>query len=204
MHPLVLASSSPYRRTLLAKLGLPFIWDSPAIDESAQAGESAEQLVRRLSLAKAKALAANHPNSLIVGSDQVATLDQQIIGKPLNHKRAAAQLQAASGRELVFNTGLCLLNSRTGQAQIAVETFSVFFRQLSTQQIDRYLLLEKPYDCAGSFKAEGLGICLFEKLSGDDPNTLIGLPIIRLLQMLANEGIDPLINSIHTAMDCTD
>lgn len=197
MQPLLLASSSSYRRAILAKLGLPFTWDSPAIDESAQTGESADQLVRRLSLAKAKALAAAHPTSLIIGSDQVATLDRQIIGKPLTHQRACAQLRAASGRELIFKTGLCLLNSQTGQAQIAVETYSVIFRELSDQQIDRYLLLEKPYDCAGSFKAEGLGICLFDKLSGDDPNTLIGLPLIRLVQMLAREGIDPLVNPIN-------
>lgn len=196
MQSLLLASSSPYRRTILAKLGLQFEWSSPDIDESVHLGESADELVRRLSLAKARALMAGRPDSLIIGSDQVAILGKQIIGKPLTHSRALQQLQAASGRELVFKTGLCLFNSRTSQMQIAVETFSVFFRQLSQAQLERYLQLEKPYDCAGSFKAEGLGICLFDKLSGDDPNTLMGLPLIRLVQMLANEGIDPLASPI--------
>jgi MAF protein len=201
MYPLLLASSSPYRRAILSKLGLPFDWVAPDIDESAVTGESADELVKRLSLSKATALTAAHSCRLIIGSDQVATIDQQILGKPLTHECARKQLQYASGREVIFKTGLCLLNSHTGKVQIAVETFSVFFRKLSEQQIERYLLLEKPYDCAGSFKAEGLGICLFEKLSGDDPNTLIGLPLIRLLQMLANEKVDPLAPSSHTAME---
>jgi len=198
MQPILLASSSQYRRSILAKLGLPFEWESPDIDESAQPHESANVLVKRLALAKANTLTEKHPNALIIGSDQVATINNKIIGKPLTHERAFEQLRSASGCEVIFKTGLCLLNSGTGHSQIAVESFSVFFRDLSDDQINRYLLLEKPYDCAGSFKAEGLGICLFNKLRGDDPNTLIGLPLIGLVKMLAKEGVDPLATTIST------
>lgn len=197
MQSILLASSSPYRRSILTKLGLPFLWESPDIDESSHPNESADALVKRLSLGKATALATKHPNTLIIGSDQVATINGNIIGKPHTHERAFEQLHAASGSEVIFKTGLCLLNTRTGDSQIAVESFSVYFRELSDQQINRYLFLEKPYDCAGSFKAEGLGICLFSKLSGDDPNTLIGLPLIRLIQMLEKEGVEPLTNSTN-------
>jgi len=195
MQPILLASSSLYRRSLLAKLGLPFDWAAPAIDESAHAGEQADALVARLSQAKAQALAATNPNSLIIGSDQVAVIDNKIIGKPHTQERAFAQLRAASGREVVFKTGLCLLNTSTTKSQIAVESFSVFFKELSDAQINGYLNLEKPYDCAGSFKAEGLGISLFTRLCGDDPNILVGLPLIRLVEMLVREGIDPLLNN---------
>lgn len=193
MPTILLASSSPYRRSLLAKLGLEFSWEAPDIDESPQKNETAESLVARLSLAKAKALAGSHPNSLIIGSDQVAVLDNRIIGKPHTHERALVQLQNASGRQVIFKTGLCLLNSATGESQVAIENFSVFFRELSPVQIEAYLHRERPYDCAGSFKAEGLGICLFSKLCGDDPNSLIGLPLIALAKMLAQEGVDPLL-----------
>ncbi len=193
MLPILLASSSTYRRALLAKLGLAFEWASPDVDESPLENERAESLVMRLSEAKARSLANSHPNKLIIGSDQVAILDHQILNKPQTHERAFAQLRSASGRSVIFHTGLCLLNTQTGKFQIAVENFSVHFRALSDQQIHNYLKLEQPYDCAGSFKAEGLGISLFTKLDGDDPNSLVGLPLIRLIEMLGNEGVDPLL-----------
>ncbi len=193
MQPILLASSSRYRRDLLARLGLAFESVSPDLDENPLANEDADALVRRLSYAKAKALTFAYPNHLIIGSDQVAVLGDQIIGKPYTYERAFAQLQAASNNELIFKTGLCLLNATTGEAQIAVEEFRVCFRELSKEQIHHYLTYEQPYDCAGSFKCEGLGIALFNKLSGDDPNTLVGLPLIRLVDMFKNIGIDPLL-----------
>lgn len=186
---LVLASTSPYRLAVLQKLPLEFVTDSPDIDESPQANESPQELVKRLSLAKAQAVAPRHPHSLIIGSDQVAVLGGQILGKPGNHENAVKQLHNASGHQVVFNTGLCLLNSDTDHAQVRCVPFTVQFRRLSDEQIERYLQHEKPYNCAGSFKSEGLGITLFEKLLGDDPNTLIGLPLIELVRMLENEGI---------------
>lgn len=193
MLPILLASSSIYRRALLAKLGLAFEWAAPHVDESQLPNENTDCLVRRLSRSKVEALAAAHPNKLIIGSDQVAVLDNQILNKPLTYERAFAQLLSSSGRSVRFETGLCLLNTRTGKIQIAVESFNVHFRTLTDEQIHNYLRLEEPYDCAGSFKAEGLGISLFTKLSGDDPNSLIGLPLIRLIEMLGNEGVDPLL-----------
>ncbi len=193
MLPILLASSSTYRRALFAKLGLAFDWASPDVDESTRENESAESLVMRLSHTKAKALASSHPNKLIIGSDQVAILGEKILNKPHTYERAFAQLRSASGRSVIFHTGLCLLNTQTGKAQIAVENFYVYFRTLTDQQIHNYLKLEQPYDCAGSFKAEGLGISLFTKLSGEDPNALVGLPLIRLIEMLGNEGVDPLL-----------
>ena len=195
MQPILLASSSPYRRELLAKLALPFEWTSPSIDETALIKENADDLVTRLAQDKARALAADYPRHLIIGSDQVALLDSEILGKPNNYERAFAQLKAASAKQVIFKTGLCLLNAATHQIQICVEEFSVFFRELSDEQIHNYLIYETPYDCAGSFKCEGLGIALFNKLSGDDPNTLIGLPLIRLVEMLKREGVDPLLSA---------
>lgn len=189
MLPLILASSSPYRRQLLARLGLEFTGIKPAVDESARPGEGIEALVSRLALDKALAVASSHPAHLIIGSDQLASLQGRIIGKPGNHQAARAQLSQCSGKQLNFHTGLCLLNSQTGNYQLSVETFTVHLRQLSEEQIERYLQAERPYNCAGSFKMEGLGIALFEKLSGNDPNTLIGLPLIRLVSLLANEGV---------------
>ena len=193
MQPILLASSSPYRRELLAKLALPFEWTSPSVDETALIKENADDLVTRLAQDKARALSADYPRHLIIGSDQVAVLDSEILGKPNNYERAFAQLKAASAKQVIFKTGLCLLNATTHQIQICIEEFSVFFRELSDEQIHNYLIYETPYDCAGSFKCEGLGIALFNKLSGDDPNTLIGLPLIRLVEMLKREGVDPLL-----------
>lgn len=189
MPKIVLASTSPFRRELLSKLGLSFDTDSPDIDEAAQTGETPEQLVARLAEQKARAVAERHPDSLIIGSDQVAVIDGKIIGKPGNHEKAMAQLRSASGKTARFLTGLCLFNSTNEHKQIVVEPFDVVFRSLSDSQIDNYLRAEQPYNCAGSFKSEGMGIALFERLNGDDPNSLIGLPLIRLIRMLEQEGV---------------
>lgn len=190
MLPLVLASSSPYRRELLTRLRLPFSWSAPDIDESRHNNEDAEALVRRLSLEKAQALSATHPQHLIIGSDQVAVLGSQIIGKPHTAERAREQLVAASGNSVTFLTGLTLLNSATGQLQTDCVPFTVHFRPLSEAQIMRYIAAEQPFDCAGSFKAEGLGISLFRSTEGSDSTSLIGLPLIRLVDMLQASGID--------------
>ncbi|MFP6849371.1 MAG: nucleoside triphosphate pyrophosphatase [Pseudomonas sp.] len=190
MLPLVLASSSPYRRELLARLRLPFTWSAPQINESQQPDEDAEALVRRLSLEKAQALSTSHPQHLIIGSDQVATLGTQILGKPHTLERACEQLMACSGNSVTFLTGLTLFNSATSQQQTDCIAFTVHFRPLSEAQIMRYLAAEQPFDCAGSFKAEGLGISLFRSTEGSDSNSLIGLPLIRLVDMLQASGID--------------
>ncbi|QGU33152.1 Maf family protein [Thermochromatium tepidum] len=190
--PLILASTSPYRRTLLERLGLPFATAAPEVDERPHPGESPSDLVQRLAAAKARAVAAHHPDALIIGSDQVACLDDAILGKPGDHTTAIAQLEHASGRCVLFLTGLCVLDARSGQAQILVEPFRVHFRALSRARIEGYLERERPYDCAGSFRSEGLGIALFERLEGDDPNALIGLPLIRLIPLLEAAGHYPL------------
>lgn len=189
---LILASSSLYRRHLLQKLGIEFNWASPDIDETPQKHESPEQLVLRLSRQKAIALKTKFSQHLIIGADQIATIDNQIIGKPHTYETATRQLQAFSGRKVVFMTGLCLHNSKTGKTQQRLDTYKVTFRNLSNKQIEGYLKKEEPYDCVGSFKSENLGICLFEGMEGKDPNTLIGLPLIELVQLLNNEGVDPL------------
>lgn len=184
MRPLVLASGSPYRRELLQRLQLPFVWRSPDIDESPRPGETATALVQRLAAAKAGMLRHQFLQHLIIGSDQVAVLDGNIIGKPGNRETAIRQLQAVSGRSLTFYTGLCLLNSASNTLQVDCIPFTVHFRQLTQQQIESYVDREKPFDCAGSFKSEGLGICLFESTEGSDATSLVGLPLIRLRQML--------------------
>ncbi|GGO72847.1 Maf family protein [Bowmanella pacifica] len=190
---LILASTSPYRKSLLEKLAIPFICASPQADETPMEGETPDMLVSRLARAKAESVAQQMDiPSLVIGSDQVASLDGQIIGKPLTHDAAVAQLTHASGRLVRFYTGLCLFNSVTGESQLKIETFDVQFRQLNEEQIEAYLQKEQPYQCAGSFKSEGLGICLFERLSGRDPNSLVGLPLIALIDMLQKAGIDPL------------
>jgi MAF protein len=169
---------------------MEFLSVSPDVDESRLADESAEALVLRLAQDKAKAVAESHPDALIIGSDQVATIDGQILGKPGNHERAVKQLMQTSGKRVSFLTGLCLLNSTTGESQAVCEPFYVDFRELTSSQIDSYLRREQPYNCAGSFKSEGLGITLFQRLQGEDPAALIGLPLIRLVDMLKNEGVD--------------
>ena len=189
MQTLVLGSTSPYRRALLEKLGLPFVTDSPDLDEAPLIDETPEQLVARLAKAKALAVGHRHTDALVIGSDQVACIGGRILGKPGSQAVASQQLQEVSGKSVVFNTGLCLLNTGTGHAQVVVEPFSVHFRTLSNDQISRYLERERPYDCAGSFKSEGMGITLFRSMEGRDPNALIGLPLIALVDMLANEGV---------------
>ena len=185
---LVLASTSPFRKLLLQQLGLEFTTAAPDIDESALPGEKPPELVTRLAEQKARAVAETHPEALIIGSDQVACVNGSILGKPGSRAKAISQLQLASGKRVSFYTGLCLLNSKTGAGQTVCEPFHVHFRSLARDQIERYLNAEQPYNCAGSFKSEGLGIALFERLEGDDPNALIGLPLIRLVSMLAQEG----------------
>ncbi len=190
MQQLILGSSSPFRAEVLAKLNINFIQASPDIDEARQSNESAEALVKRLSAEKAHAIAIAYPDALIIGSDQVAVLDGEILGKPHTHEKAQQQLKSASGKTVRFMTGLTLLNSRTQSVQTVMEPFDVQFRSLEQNEIDYYLEQEKPYNCAGSFKSEGLGISLFEKLDGNDPNSLIGLPLIQLVKMLKVEGIN--------------
>ncbi|MES9831186.1 MAG: Maf family nucleotide pyrophosphatase [Candidatus Thiodiazotropha sp. DIVDIV] len=190
--PLILASSSPYRRELLSRLGIEFSTLSPSIDESRQSDESAEDLVVRLSREKAMAVAQSHPEALIIGSDQVATVSGMVLGKPGDHKIAVEQLMSASGQRVTFFTGLTLYNSKSGNTQTSCVPFHVQFRQLNQAEVEHYLEKEKPYNCAGSFKSEGLGISLFERMEGEDPNALIGLPLICLNNMLLQEGVNVL------------
>jgi len=196
---LILASSSPFRKELLTKLGLEFSIQTPDINESRIDGETPEQLVYRLAEEKAHEVAKTQ-SGLIIASDQVATLgsgaqaDDEILTKPHTHENAIKQLQQSSGNTVTFVTSLSLLNTNSGNIQTIVEPFKVVFKTLSTQQIDNYLKKEQPYNCAGSFKSEALGISLFERLEGNDPNTLIGLPLIQLIKMLENEGVDILEN----------
>ncbi|MGW7771931.1 Maf family protein [Pseudomonas machongensis] len=189
MLPLLLASSSPYRRELLQRLRLPFTWASPNIDEGRNAEEPATGLVRRLARQKAEALANSHSQHLIIGSDQVAVLGEQILGKPHTFERACEQLLAASGQQVTFLTGLALLNSSTGQCQVDCIPFTVTLRELDRERVERYVQAEQPLDCAGSFKAEGLGVTLFQSTHGCDATSLIGLPLIRLVDMLHAEGV---------------
>jgi MAF protein len=189
MQTIVLASSSPYRKSILAKLRINFISCSPDIDEQQQPEESAQALVTRLAEQKARAIRNDYPDALIIGSDQVAVLGNHILTKPGNYDTAVEQLTLASGNVVTFLTGLCLYNAKTDHYQIKCVPFNVHFRRLDQAQIARYLKAEQPYDCAGSFKSEGLGISLFERLEGDDPNTLVGLPLIELIRMLQTEGV---------------
>lgn len=191
-RPLILASTSPFRQQILQKLMLSFDCAKPNVDESPLPNETAPALVKRLALAKAKACEDQFNDHLIVGGDQVAVINDEIVGKPHNFDNAFTQLRRASGQVITFYTGLCLYNSGTKQHQVVVEPFHVHFRKLSDAMITGYLNTEEPYNCAGSFKSEGLGIALFERLEGKDPNTLIGLPLITLLDMLNNEGINAL------------
>ncbi len=186
---LILASTSPFRKTILEKLGLPFICIAPQADETAEQGEKPEQLVERLAIAKAQAVADNEQNALVIGSDQVAVINDVIVGKPGNFENAFKQLKEASGKRITFLTGLSLINTKTGKIHSTVAPFHVVFRYLRDSQIESYLNAEQPFNCAGSFKSEGLGITLFERLEGDDPNTLMGLPLIRLNAMLEIEGM---------------
>ena len=193
-RPIVLASSSPYRRQILERVNLSFTCHKPGVDESVLPGESAPDLVARLALAKAKAVAAHYPDGLIIGADQVADHRGEIIGKPDDHDDAVRQLRSMSGSSLTLYSGVVLYDAAASDAandnyQSAVEPFVVEFRELDDDLIERYLKAEQPYDCCGSLKAEGPGIALLKRLHGDDPNALVGLPLIRLLEMLKNVGV---------------
>ena len=192
MTLLVLASTSPFRKMLLERLGIPFRTAAADVEETRREGESPTDLALRLSETKARAIAGDYPDALIIGADQVAVIHEVVLGKPGSRERAIAQLQQASGRTVLFYTGLCLLNAASGRLQLACEPFRVHFRDLTEEQIAGYIDREQPFNCAGSFKSEGLGIALFERLEGEDPTALIGLPLIRLTGMLQAEGLDVL------------
>lgn len=186
---LVLASTSVYRRELLERLQIPFQTAAPDVDEAPLPGESAEQTCWRLSREKAQAVVVSHPDALIIGSDQVALLGEQQMGKPLTHENAVRQLSAMRGKTVVFYTALTLFNARSGEIQTEVAKNRVSFRELSDDEIEAYLHKEQPYHCAGSAKSEGLGIALISRMEGDDPNALIGLPLILLVEMLKKQGV---------------
>lgn len=198
MQTLVLGSTSPFRKILLEKLNLPFDCAKPNIDETALPNETPQALVERLAIEKAQAVAAQFPNALIIGSDQVALCDDDILGKPHNFDNGVKQLTKFSNKAVTFYTGLAVYNSATKQSYSLVEPFTVHFNPLSQNEIENYLNAEQPYNCAGSFKSEGLGICLFKKLEGDDPNTLIGLPLIKLVSLLKKHGVDVLTEQLLT------
>ncbi len=192
MTVIVLASSSKYRRQLLEKLGFDFISLSSDIDETPQSGESPAELVTRLAIAKAQEIAKTHREHLIIGSDQVAALGDQILGKPGGREAAIQQLVQQSGQTVRFYTGISVLSSATGQCLTDLDICDVHFKALQPEQIIRYVDKDQPYDCAGSFKSEGLGIALFSKIVGDDPNALVGLPLIKLVGLLEKFGVDTL------------
>jgi len=187
---IILASSSPFRQELLSRLNLAFQAISPDIDESALTDETPSDHVRRLATAKAVAIAALHPDALVIASDQCAWMNGQILGKPGNHENALKQLQNARGQEVIFYTGLSVLQVSGNIKQVDCIEFRVGFRELSDAQLEHYLLTEQPYNCAGSFKSEGYGISLLSHMSGDDPTALIGLPLIRLTSMLEQAGVE--------------
>lgn len=187
---LILASTSAYRRALLERLRLPFKVVAPDVDETPLPGESPMLTALRLAASKAEAVVPAAAGALIIGSDQVAVLDGQPLGKPGDHAAAVRQLQAMRGQRVVFHTALCLLNAASGRKQVENVPTSVFFRNFSDAQIEHYLRTEQPYDCAGSAKIEGLGIALVERIESDDPSALIGLPLMKLATMLKNEGIE--------------
>lgn len=189
MLPLILASTSPARKQLLDSLGLPYRVSAPHVDEARQPGEPVTAMVTRLAEAKARAVAAEQSAALIIGADQVAALGDDILGKPGNHAQAVQQLQRVSGKHITFYTGLCLLNSASGTVQVDIVPCTVVFRSLDATQIENYLQREQPYQCACSFRSEGAGAALTERLIGDDPSALIGLPLIRLTRMLEREGV---------------
>ncbi len=189
MPPLILASTSRYRQALLHKLGLPFSSAAPDTDETPQLGENAAQLVLRLAQAKASSVAKGFDQGWVIGSDQVCTIDDRILGKPGDHAQAILQLRMLSGRAVTFYTGLCLWDAANQQYRLTMEPFVVHFRPLSDSVIENYLQQEQPYDCAGSFKSEALGICLFDRFEGRDPNTLIGLPLMALTDMFLAWGL---------------
>ena len=189
---LVLASTSQARKSVLTKLKIPFETFAPSIDESVLSGESPTQLVERLSLAKARKVSKRYPSHLIIGSDQIAVVAGQMVGKPQNREDAIGQLTAASGETVTLFTGIALLNSETGNTQLDVLPYRVVFRELNQSMIENYIDRDQPFDCGGSLRSEGLGIVLLKEFDGSDPNILLGLPLIRLIDMLANESFHPL------------
>lgn len=189
MRSLVLGSSSPYRRELLERLRLEFAVDPPDIDETPRAGEAASAYVRRLALAKAREVAGRHPEALVISSDQCAELDGELLGKPLTHERARAQLRRLSGRAAVFRTGLCLLDAAAGTPQYREAAHTVEYRELDEREIEDYLRRERPYHCTASFRSEGLGPTLTRRIRGDDPSALIGLPMALLTELLRAAGV---------------
>ena len=192
MPPLILGSTSRYRRELLARLRLPFDVAAPTVDETPQPGECPAELALRLALAKGREVAARHPDAVVIGADQVCDLDGEPIGKPGTHARAVDQLTRLSGRTAVFQTALAVLRPATGFERALLAPVRVQFRPLSAAEIEHYLRLEQPYDCAGSAKCETLGIALLEAIHSDDPTALVGLPLIRTAALLREAGIDPL------------
>ena len=189
-RPLILGSTSVYRRALLERLRIPFSVESPHVDETPLPGELPVALAQRLALAKAQAVAARFPTALVIGSDQVADLDGQSLGKPGHHARAVQQLQQMSGKVVVFQTAIAVVCLELGFCQQALAPVKVQFRTLSASEIENYLQAEQPYDCAGSAKSEGLGIALLERIDNDDPTALIGLPLIRTAALLRAAGMD--------------
>lgn len=190
MQPqIILASSSIYRRELLNRLQIPFECISPEVDETPLKDETPAETALRLAQVKARKVAINYPNALIIGCDQVATLDGTQLGKPYTHENATKQLRMMRGREVTFHSALCVFNAKIQHIQAEVVPYVVQFRALSDAQIQNYLTKEQPYQCAGSAKSEGLGIAMIEKMTGDDPNALIGLPLIKLIDMLQNQGV---------------
>lgn len=190
--PLILGSTSRYRRELLARLRVPFEVHAPVVDEKRMPNEAPAAMAQRLALAKARDVAARHPGSVVIGSDQVAELDGEPIGKPGTHERATAQLRAMSGRSVVFHTAVAVVRPDTGFEDCALVPVTVRFRALSDDEIEHYLRVEQPYDCAGSAKVETLGIALLESLQSEDPTSLVGLPLIGTCALLRRAGIDPL------------
>ena len=186
---LILASTSAYRRELLARLRVPFETIPPDVDETPLPGEAPHALAGRLALAKAQTVAAAHPRAIVIGSDQVADLDGAPLGKPGGHDKAVAQLRAMQGRKVLFHTALAVACTETGFAQCDIATVRVRFRALGDEEIERYLRAEQPYDCAGSAKSEGLGIALLDEIASDDPTALIGLPLIRTARLLRAAGL---------------
>ena len=189
-NKLILASSSPFRKELLARLQLNFDCLAPEVDESILAGEEALRYVRRLAETKARVIAQQNPDAIVIGSDQCALLNGQILGKPGSHENALSQLRQAQGKRVVFHTAVCVLQLSTGFCTVEDVPFEVEFRQLSDDQLEHYLRVEEPYQCAGSFKAEGYGSCLFKSMHGDDPSALIGLPLFKLIEMLEAAGME--------------
>lgn len=188
-RPLILGSTSRYRKELLSRLGIPFDTASPQVDETPQPGEHPAHLARRLALAKAREVAQRHPHAVVIGSDQVADLHGEPLGKPGTHERAVAQLRRMRGETVVFQTALAVICLETGFEQVDLAPVSVVFRMLSDAEIESYLRTEQPYDCAGSAKSEGLGIALLERIDNDDPTALVGLPLIRTCRMIRAAGV---------------